>query len=164
MKCFVVSPIGEEHSETRRRSDKVLNHLIRPACDNFDVLRADEIRMYGDINSDIINNLENADLVIANISEENLNVYFEIGYRLALNKPLVLIKDKNISNNPAFDLFGKRYCTYSMEIDEIEGSIEELRQFISNTMRHKGEKFFSIGEHSQKLEFVDEGENGWSIM
>jgi hypothetical protein len=28
--CFVIMPIGEESSDTRRRSDQVLKHIIKP--------------------------------------------------------------------------------------------------------------------------------------
>ena len=31
--CFVISPIGEEGSDTRKRSDQVLKHVIAPAAD-----------------------------------------------------------------------------------------------------------------------------------
>ncbi len=30
MKCFLISPIGEDGSEIRRDADKVKNHLLRP--------------------------------------------------------------------------------------------------------------------------------------
>ena len=29
--CFVIAPIGDEGSETRRRSDQMLTHIIKPA-------------------------------------------------------------------------------------------------------------------------------------
>ena len=33
--CFVISPIGEERSETRSRSDQVLKHVIVPAAEEL---------------------------------------------------------------------------------------------------------------------------------
>ena len=32
--CFVISPIGEDDSETRKRSDQVLKHIITAATLN----------------------------------------------------------------------------------------------------------------------------------
>jgi hypothetical protein len=63
--CFVTAPIGEDGSETRRRSDKVLAHIIKPAaghCGNTAV-RADEISRPGTITSQIIQHLLNAEPV-----------------------------------------------------------------------------------------------------
>ncbi len=31
--CFVISPIGDPDSETRKRSDKVLKYVVRPVAD-----------------------------------------------------------------------------------------------------------------------------------
>jgi len=36
--CFVIAPIGEPDSETRKRSDQVLKHVIRPAAKNTAML------------------------------------------------------------------------------------------------------------------------------
>jgi len=43
--CFVISPIGKEESETRKRSDSVLRHIIKPAAEEcgYTAVRADEI-------------------------------------------------------------------------------------------------------------------------
>jgi len=43
--CFVIAPTGEPDSETRKRSDQVLKHIIRPAVKScgYKAIRADEI-------------------------------------------------------------------------------------------------------------------------
>jgi len=44
--CFVIAPIGEPGSETRKRSDKLLKYVIAPtvqACGYADAIRADQI-------------------------------------------------------------------------------------------------------------------------
>ena len=33
MQCFVISPIGEEGSEVRKRADKVYKYIISPVCE-----------------------------------------------------------------------------------------------------------------------------------
>ena len=54
--CFVVSPIGDEGTETRRHADLFLSALIEPALREFDleVIRADKIGSAGMITSQII--------------------------------------------------------------------------------------------------------------
>lgn len=33
--CFVIAPIGDAGSDARKRSDQVLKHIIKPACEKF---------------------------------------------------------------------------------------------------------------------------------
>ena len=43
--CFVIAPIGDSDSETRKRSDQILKHVIKPAIAErgFTAVRADQI-------------------------------------------------------------------------------------------------------------------------
>ena len=43
--CFVIAPIGEEDSDTRKRSDKLLKYVIAPVVSEkgYDAIRADQI-------------------------------------------------------------------------------------------------------------------------
>ena len=47
------------------------------------------------IQSTIINDLLEADLVIADLTDHNPNVLFELGMRMAIDKPVALIKSKD---------------------------------------------------------------------
>ena len=44
-KCFVVSPIGEDGSDVRKRADQVFKYIIAPVCDEtgFDPIRVDKL-------------------------------------------------------------------------------------------------------------------------
>jgi len=91
--CFVIAPIGEPESETRKRSDQILKHVIRPAAQEcgYDTKRADEISEPGIITSQVIQLIVNAPLVIADLTDRNPNVFYELAIRHALKKPLVQI-------------------------------------------------------------------------
>jgi len=55
--CFVICPIGSPDSSTRKRSDKVLRHIIKPAAIEAGLaepIRADQISQPGMITSQII--------------------------------------------------------------------------------------------------------------
>jgi len=54
--CFVIAPIGEPDSETRKRSDQVLKHIISPAIKErgYAATRADEISEPGIITTQVI--------------------------------------------------------------------------------------------------------------
>jgi hypothetical protein len=92
--AFVIMPFVEkDSSHPKGFFDEVLRSLITPAARDagFTVITAN--RQGSDvIQSTIINDLINADLVIADLTEHNPNVLFELGLRMANDKPVALIK------------------------------------------------------------------------
>ena len=91
--CFVIAPIGEAGTETRKRSDEILEHIIRPAVEplGYRAIRADEINEPGIITSQIVNHVLEDDLVIAGLTDWNPNVFYELAVRHAVRKPVILM-------------------------------------------------------------------------
>lgn len=91
--CFVVSPIGKAGSEARIHADWLLEGIIRPvfaaSYPEYDIVRADTISAPGLIDTQIIEPLLDAELVIADITTLNPNVFYEIGIRHVVGKPIV---------------------------------------------------------------------------
>jgi hypothetical protein len=103
--CFVVSPIGTEDSEERIHADWLLEEIIQPVMAEFPdyrVKRADYDLRPGLIDSQMINDLLNADLVIADLSLHNPNVFYEIGIRHMAQKPIIHMQ--LASERPPFDV------------------------------------------------------------
>ena len=94
--CFVIAPIGEPESDIRKRSDQVLEHIIRPVVEScgYKAVRADEIAEPGIITNQIIRHVVDDPLVIADLTEQNPNVFYELAIRHAIRKPLVQIINK----------------------------------------------------------------------
>lgn len=92
-KCFIIAPIGDEGSETRRRSDQILKHVIEPATEEcgYQAIRADKISEPGIITSQVIQHIINDDLIIADLTGKNPNVFYELAVRHAVKKPVVQI-------------------------------------------------------------------------
>ena len=90
-KCFVIAPIGDEDSETRKRSDQVLKHVITPPLQEcgYSAMRADHISEPGMITSQVIQHIVEDDLVVADLTERNPNVFYELAIRHAIREPLV---------------------------------------------------------------------------
>jgi len=107
-KCFVISPIGEEGSEMRERSDKVLEHIIKPPVEEcgYECMRADEISEPGIITSQIIQHLIDDALVVADLTGRNPNVYYELAVRHVVRKPIVQVIQAGESI--PFDVAGTR--------------------------------------------------------
>jgi hypothetical protein len=94
--CFIVAPIGESDSAVRKRSDQVLRHIIRPALETagYQAVRADEISDPGNITTQILSRLTESDLVVADLTGHNPNVYYELGIRHTTGKPIIHLIEK----------------------------------------------------------------------
>jgi hypothetical protein len=96
-KCFIIGPIGAEGSDTRKRSDQILKYIIVPVAEQlgYEAQRADKISEPGIITTQIIERLFNDDLVIADLTDMNPNVYYELAVRHMVKKPIVqIMQDK----------------------------------------------------------------------
>lgn len=97
LKAFVIMPFVEK-SDRRPVGffKEVLESLIIPAGieAEFNVETANK-QGSDVIQSTIINDLLEADLVIADLTDHNPNVLFELGLRMAADKPVALIKSKD---------------------------------------------------------------------
>ena len=118
--CFVICPIGAEGSEIRKRAESLFNHVIEPACDKFNLapVRVDKIAITGLITNKIIRSLRDADVVVADLTGHNPNVFYELGVRHALNKPVILIK--NEKDKRPFDIQSINIIDYSSLEDPTE--------------------------------------------
>ena len=125
--CFFIAPIGEPESETRKRSDQVLEHVIKPAVEvrGYSPVRADEMPEPGNITKQVIQHIVDAPLVIADLTESNPNVFYEIAVRHAIGKPIVqIIKE---GEEIAFHLKKERTIYVNLlDPDKIKKAIKEI--------------------------------------
>jgi len=95
-KCFVIAPIGETGSATRARSDYIFSKVIAPAAEEcgYEALRADMLPEPGIITTHVIAHLANDPLVIADLTDANPNVFYELAVRHTTGLPVIqLIED-----------------------------------------------------------------------
>jgi hypothetical protein len=125
--CFVISPIGEDDSDTRKRSDQVLKHIITGAVEQlgYEVIRADKISEPGIITHQILQHIVDAPLVIADLTERNPNVFYELALRHAIRKPLVqLIKKGELI---PFDVAATRIIQFDLHnLDSVDAAKLEV--------------------------------------
>ncbi len=91
--CFVIAPIGDEGSDVRSQSDMVLKHLVKKTLEaapfNYSVFRADEDDKPGVITAQVIQNVMKADLVVADLTGRNPNVFYELSMCHIWQRPTV---------------------------------------------------------------------------
>lgn len=87
--------------------------------------RVDKIEFTGSIMEKINESIINARVIIAEVTSQNLNVYYEVGYAHALNKSTILIT-KDVSTAP-FDLSGYNHIVYE--------DIRDLKTKLGNRLK-----------------------------
>ncbi|MHA4871245.1 hypothetical protein ACXZ1M_26505 [Duganella sp. PWIR1] len=94
LRIFVALPFSEKSGNWPKGFfSEVLNALITPAGVDAG-FKVETARKEGSdiIQATIVNDLLNADLVVADLTDHNPNVLFELGMRMAFDKPVALIR------------------------------------------------------------------------
>lgn len=159
-RAFVIMPFSEKGEQKRSPGffDEVLKSLITPAGikAGFEVQTAR--REDSDIiHHTIINELLNADLVIADLTDHNPNVLCELGIRLAKEKPVVIIKSQD--TGAVFDVDNlMRVYIYDQNlwITTIEADVKALTERITGTWERKDTsatymQILTVGPHAVKV-------------
>ena len=126
-KCFVVTPIGNEGTDIRKRADQVFKYIVSPVCEEveFEPIRVDMINSADEITQTILDHLKSAELVIADMSGHNPNAFYEMGYRAAIGKPMIHLKEKD--EKIPFDVSGIRAFDYDLSdldsVDEVKNRL-----------------------------------------
>ena len=113
--AFVVMPFGRKQDRDGRWLDfnSIYQQLIKPALiqAGFQPFRADEETISGDILTDMFQELLLADLVLADLSIDNANAFYELGVRHAMRKRGVVHIQSGRAYMP-FDVFNVRTIPY----------------------------------------------------
>lgn len=98
-----------------RYLDSAYNGVIKPLGEEFglSVLRVDEIQDSGSINQQILQNIAISKLILAELSGERPNCYYEAGFAQALGKNVILTIRENEQIH--FDLATYRFIRWSTE-------------------------------------------------
>jgi hypothetical protein len=138
--AFVIMPFVErDPKHSAGFFAEVLRSLITPAAKDSSFTVRTANRQGSDvIQSTIVTDLLEADLVVADLTEHNPNVMFELGMRMAVNKPVVLIKA--LGTGPLFDVDNMlRVFEYNPNLwaTTIEKDLPLLRDFIKGAWENR---------------------------
>lgn len=129
--CFIISHIGSRDSEERKDANAKSKHLFRPVLEElkYESKRSDDEATPGFISTQIIKRLIDSKLVIADISFENANVFYELAVRHAIKKPVIVIKKPK--QRPPFDITDIRAIDVDMSDPDIwQPAMTNLRNYI----------------------------------
>lgn len=114
---FVAMPFGIKpgHDGTPIDFNRVYDDYLVPALSaaGLEVFRADEEQRAGDIRTDMFQELLMADLVVADLTLDNPNVWYELGVRHALRACGVILVQGPRPTQP-FDIYTDRKLRYRL--------------------------------------------------
>lgn len=131
-KCFIITPIGNDGSDTFRKVKGVIESVIKPILLDYgfdDIKPAYEINVSGMINTQIINRIVEDDLVIANLTGNNPNVMYELCLRHVAAKPIIHICE-NGTVLP-FDIKDSRTIFYTDDMLGVEELKKQMKLFMN---------------------------------
>ena len=114
--------------------DDLYDNVIVSVCEKFGYksIRADKCYASSPIIQDIIREIANASLVIADITMDNPNVFYELGYAHALEKPTILLADEKKRDLLPFDVRGYRTIFYQNTIGGKKEIEDLLYKYVEN--------------------------------
>lgn len=139
--CFIIMPLTtpdafiSQFKGDNKHFLHVLDNIFVPAIEKADFNPIKPIAKGSDlIQAEIIKNLNDADLVLCDMSILNPNVFFEYGIRTALNKPVCVVKD-NLTQSIPFDTAIINFHSYSPELNtwETKEEIDKLSRHIAES-------------------------------
>ncbi len=118
MKCFVIMPYAEQFGDVYATIKRAVGSIeeVEVEC-----LRLDEMKAAGRITDDLLRELNAAAVCVADLTGNNPNVMWEVGYAMALDKPVIFISQEG-STRP-FDIKDMRINEY--ERDSLESTLEK---------------------------------------
>lgn len=140
--CGVVMPIsGTSNCSEAHWKDvlAIIQDAVKAA--GFEGILVSEATDVGVIQKRIVQNLYDNPVVVCDVSERNPNVMFELGMRLAFDKPIVIIKDDE--TNYSFDTSPVEHLTYPRDLRF--GKIVEFKEKLAEKVKNAAS---STADHS----------------
>lgn len=131
--CYVIMPFSETASCTQEEWTRVFEDLIKPAVEEAGlgyVCRRSEATT-GSIIRHIVEHLYDSDVVVADVTDRNANVFYELGVRHALKNRTIIIAQKR-EHIPS-DLYGYANHVYDWRTEDGHTDLrDKMRQLLEH--------------------------------
>lgn len=123
-RCFLITPIGEAGSVHRKRADWIYRH-VQSVCSelNVEADRADMMPGTPMITNRIFEAINSSELCVADFSDLNPNVLYEVGVRHSFRMPIVHLAEEG--TKLPFD--NAQHDTIFYDLSDV-GSVDRLKE------------------------------------
>jgi hypothetical protein len=170
-RCFVIMPIttpnrlATTYAEDADHFTHVYQLLFVPAIREAGFVPVPPAARGSDlIQAGIVKNLQEADIVLCDVSSLNANVFFELGIRTALNKPIIFVRD-SVTLDVPFDAAIMNFHSYDAQLRawQLPQEIDKLvKHIVEVAQRSDGHnqlwKYFGLTEVAKPPPKVDASE------
>ena len=148
-KCFVIMPISKTKSCSTRQWTTIFNVMIKSAVvDSRLGFICERARpRTGNLIKDILNELNGADVVIADLTDTNPNVFYELGVRHTLRNRTILIA-QGMKYVPS-DLTSYWVVTYKKGLQGLQDFKKKMKDILKEMMKNPEADF--LGEKNISL-------------
>lgn len=131
---FFICPFDDEEI------DHNYEYVIKPMVEKhqYKIQRADEISHTNLITTEILNAISRSDFIVADLTHEKPNCYYEIGFAHSLGRPVIILAKEG--TNRHFDISGYRWNYWKDYKDlktKLEKELDELLKRISSKDQRK---------------------------
>ncbi|BDZ44288.1 hypothetical protein [Naasia aerilata] len=136
---FVISPIGRPGTAEHHAAKLVLDYVIKKAFREPDwfVVRADEESAPDSITTQVIDRIVKSDLIVADLTDHNPNVFYEVALAHGYQKPLILMIREG--QTIPFDVTDQRAINYELtDPASVDGAIKALRMSAAHLEKADG--------------------------
>lgn len=164
--CFIITPIGDPNSKLRRHIDGIIDASIIPALDKkYKPIIPHRIYDSVAITKQIYQHLYESDLVIANLTDLNPNVMYELATRFCIGKPVIIIAEEG--TKLPFDVKDQRaffYINDSQGVLELSENISKVLKVIDSSDEPSSPIYDALGEITlfKQLKSEEKGKDGIS--
>ncbi len=147
--CFVIMPFGRPSVDPKRarKLSALYAEWIKPTVESIadvgnegcqiECHRADKSERPAEIINHIISHLAEADIVIADLTGQNANVFYELGVRHAVRSNTILIAEQ--MNDIPFDLRALRAIEYEYTPEGMRAFERRLGEAVRSILRSPNE-------------------------
>lgn len=137
LKVFMVMPFSDEVANQN------YEHSIRPICDTFnlELRRADEIFSTSPIYDDIVKEIQEASIIIVDITNKNPNVFYELGMAHTLKQGRTIMVTQDGFKDMPFDIAHFRIIPYENTIAGKVKFEKQLSSTLTNLLSDRKETF-----------------------
>lgn len=139
--CFIIGPMRDSHLGDEARLKRLAREVVRPLLD--EIGRRDGVTyrvrspydLAGDkIMHDVIYAIDRADIVIADLTDSNANVFYELGITHSLGRPCISVMEAD-RHKIEFDVAAYRHYKIDLDNQKYLEARQTLRESLERAHR-----------------------------
>ena len=127
--CLIITPFDAAGLRLKDTIQRALDEV------GIRTLRLENLSPGAALVNAVTDAIKTADFIVVDVSRQNPNVMYELGYAHALRKATILIMDSDVNSPLPSDLQGNLYITYNSE------NLRDLR----NKIMHSAHRYIASG-------------------